>query len=71
MAFIAHLLVIEGQEDHGLVDPSKKLIPLERLLQHRVKLLVELPDAFEILFVPTFRLCNKSVEVWCRGPDLL
>jgi hypothetical protein len=64
LANITYLLVTQWQKDYNLIDPSKKLISPERLLQHRVKLFVEIPNSFEILFVPTFRRCNKSVEIW-------
>jgi len=70
-ALIAHLFVAQWQKDHNLIDPSKKLIPLERFLQRGVKLFGELPDAFEISLVPIFRRCDESVEPWRRRPDLL
>ena len=63
-ALIAHLLVAQWQEDHDLIDPPEKLIPLERFLQHGVELFGELPHAFEILLVPIFRRCDEFVEPW-------
>ena len=63
-ALVSHLLVVERQEDYGLVNLSKKLVPLEQFFQHGVQLLIELPDASEILFMLIFHLCDKSVELW-------